>query len=174
MLGGMIDSWCAGALPKSHQQVSYYKCKGKGKDQGHNFDVLYNVMLQCKSSNPGKKFVRAVAAAPEPMEVLATDHQLDDMVRFLTDPVEFAIMGVDPTFNFGAFNVTPTVYRNLLLEHHTKGHSPVMLGPMLVHHQKKFSLYNFFASTLISYDQLFVTLLPLVQMGKLNCTKLFR
>ncbi|XP_065893381.1 uncharacterized protein [Dysidea avara] len=149
--GGMINSWCAGALPKSHQQVSYYKCKEKGQeDQGHKFDVLYNVMLQCKSSNPGNEFVRAVAAAPEPMAVLATDRQLDDMVRFLTDPVEFAIMGVDPTFNFGTFNVTPTVYRNLLLEHRTKGHSPVMLGPMLVHHQKKFSSYNFFASTLIS------------------------
>lgn len=149
--GGMINSRCAGALPKSYQQVSYYKCKEKSqKELGHNFDVLYNVMLQCKTSNPGKEFVRAVAAAPEPMAVLATNHQLDDMVRLLTDPVDFSIMGVDPTFNFGDFNVTPTVYCNLLLEHRTRGHCPVMLGPMLVHHQKKFSSYNFFASTLIS------------------------
>lgn len=70
---GMIDSWCAGALPKSHQQVLYYKCKGKSKeDQGYNFDVLYNVMLQCKSSNPGNEFVRALAAAPELMAVPPT------------------------------------------------------------------------------------------------------
>jgi len=146
--GGMLNSRCAGALPKSQQQVSYYK-RGQ-KETGHNLDVLYNVMLQCKTSQPGKEFVRAVAAAPEPMAVLATNQQLDDMVRFLTDPADFSIMGVDPTFNFGDFNVTPIVYRNLLLEHRTKGHSPVMVGPMLVHHQKKFSSYSFFASTLVS------------------------
>ena len=96
-----------------------------------------------------KEFVRSVVAAPETMEVLATDQQLNEMVRFLTNPVELAIMGVDPTFNFGDFNVTPIVYRNLLLEHRTKGHSPLMLGPILVHQQKKFSSYNYFAFTLI-------------------------
>ena len=85
--GGMINSRCAGALPESHQQVSYYKCKEKS--QKELFDILYNVMLQSKTSNPEKEFVRAVAAAPEPMAVLATNHQLDDMVRFLTDPVDF-------------------------------------------------------------------------------------
>ena len=106
-------------------------------------------MLQCKSSVPGKEFVRSVVAAPEPMAVLATDQQLNDMVRFLTNPVEFAIMGVDPTFNFGDFNVTPIVYRNLLLEHRTKGYSLLMLGPILVHQQKKFCSYNYFTSTLI-------------------------
>ena len=72
-------------------------------------------MLQCKSSNPSDAFVRTVVAAPEPMAVLCTDQQLDDMVRFLTNPAEFSIMGVDPTFNFGDFNATPIVYRNLLL-----------------------------------------------------------
>lgn len=84
------------------------------------------------------------------MCVLCTDRQLDDMVRFLTNPADFAVMGVDPTFNFGDFNVTPIVFRNLLLEHRAKGHSPIMLGPMLVHQQKKFSSYNFFASSLVS------------------------
>ena len=127
--GGLINTRSAGALPKSCQQVSYFKSKDKAS--GHNLDVLYNVMMQCKSSKPGKEFVRSVVAAPEPMAVLVTDQQLNDMVRFLTNPVEFAIMGVDPTFNFGDFNVTPIVYRNLLLEHRTKGHSPLMLGPIL-------------------------------------------
>ncbi len=104
-------------------------------------------MLQCKSSDP---FVRTEVAAPEPMAVLCTDQQLDDMVGFLTNPADFSVMGVDPTFNFGDFNVTPIVYRSLLLKHRTKGHCPIMLGPILVHHQKKFSSYNFFACTLVS------------------------
>ena len=98
-------------------------------------------MLQCKSCVPGKEFVRVVVAAPEPMAILASDQQSDDLVRFLTNPIQFAIMGVDPTFNFGKFNVTPIiVYRNLLLEHRTKGDSLLMLGPMLVHQQKIFFL----------------------------------
>ena len=32
-------------------------------------DVLYNVMLQCKSSVPGKEFVQVVVAAPEPVAI---------------------------------------------------------------------------------------------------------
>lgn len=147
-VGGIINTRSAGALPRNSQQVAYYKSKEKSSRD--TSDVLYNVMLQCKSCVPGKEFVRSVVAAPEPMAILASNQQLDDMVRFLTNPIEFAIMGVDQTFNFGEFNVTPIVYRNLLLEHRTKGHSPVMLGPMLVHQQKKFSSYNFFASSLIS------------------------
>ena len=52
-------------------------------------------------------------------------------------------MGADPTFNFGEFNVTPIVFRNLILEHRTKGHSPLMLGPILVHQHKNFLLIIF-------------------------------
>ena len=47
-------------------------------------------MLQCKSCIPGKEFVRTVVAAPEPMAILANEQ---DMVMFLTNPIEFAIMG---------------------------------------------------------------------------------
>ena len=66
------------------------------------------------------------------MTILVSDRQLDDMERLLTNPIDFAVMGVDPTFNFGDFNVTPIVLWNLLLEHQTKGNSPLMLGPILV------------------------------------------
>ena len=169
--GGLMNTRSAGALPKSCQQVSYFK--SKDKTSGHNLDVLYNVMMQCKSSIPGKEFVRSVVAAPEPMAVLATDQQLNDMVRFLTNPVEFAIMGVDPTFNFGDFNVTPIVYRNLLLEHRTKGHSPLMLGPILVHQQKKFSSYNFFASTLIGLRPSLRNVLAFGTDGECELSKAF-
>ena len=52
--GGLTSTRSAGALPKSYQQVSYFKSKDKTSD--HNLDVLYN-MMQCKSSIPGKEFV---------------------------------------------------------------------------------------------------------------------
>lgn len=52
-IGGVMNSRSVGALPKNSQQVSYYKSKEKTVSS----DVLYNVMLQCKSSVPGKEFV---------------------------------------------------------------------------------------------------------------------
>lgn len=79
--------------------------KHKGKS-----DSLLSVMLQCKSVTPDSDdaFVRSVVAAPEPMAVLCTN-QLSDMLWFLTNASCFTVMGVDPTFNFGDFNVTPTI-----------------------------------------------------------------
>ena len=38
-------------------------------------------------------------------------------------------MTVDPTSNLGAFDVTPTTYRHLLLESICSGSSPVLIGP---------------------------------------------
>ena len=43
-------------------------------------------------------FVSGVKAVPEPMCVLATDLQLDEMVRFCTDPTQFSVLCIDPTF----------------------------------------------------------------------------
>ena len=112
-VGGLVNARSVGALPKSREQVSYYKSKAKScssSNTGKSEDVLYSVMLQCKSSDASNAFVRAVVAAPEPMAVLCTDQQLDDMVRFLTNPADFSIMGVDPTFNFGDFNVSQSSF----------------------------------------------------------------
>lgn len=148
--GGVLEARSLGSIPKSHSQVRYHQAKNKEKPS--ESDSLFTVMLQCKSTDPNSDdaFVRSVVAAPEPMAVLATNQQLKDMVRFLTDPQQHTVMGIDPTFNFGEFNVTPIAFRYLLLEHRKEGHSPIILGPILVHQQKKFCSYHFFASTLIS------------------------
>ena len=147
--GGVLGAHSVGSIPKSRSQVRYHQSKNK---QTSSSDPLFTVMLQCKSteSNSDEAFVRSVVAAPEPMAVLATNRQLNDMIRFLTDPVQHTVMGIDPTFNFGEFNLTPVAFRYLLLEHRKLGHSPIILGPLLIHQQKKFSSYHFFASTLIS------------------------
>ena len=148
--GGVSEARSLGSIPKSRSQVRYHQAKNKDKAFGS--DSLFSVMIQCKSTDPNSDdaFVRSVVAAPEPMAVLATNRQLNDMVRFLTDPLQHTVMGIDPTFNFGDFNVTPIVFRYLLLEHRKESHSPIILGPLLVHQQKKFTCYHFFASTLIS------------------------
>ena len=150
--GGILGVQSIGSLPKNRSQVRYHQSKKAQTSLSNNHDPLFTVMLQCKSTEPNSDdaFVRSVVAAPEPMAVLAMNRQLNDMVRFLTEPMQHTVMGIDPTFNFGDFNVTPIALRYLLLEHRKLGHSPIILGPLLVHQQKKFSSYHFFASTLIS------------------------
>ena len=94
------------------------------------------------------KFIRMVNAAPYPMMLIAMDYTLDDLVRFCTNPRNFSILGVDPTFNLGDFDVTVTTYRHLLLEPYGTpcGKPPTMIGPMFIHVQKDFGVYHFFTS----------------------------
>ena len=49
-----------------------------GKKQGTTWTGCTMSCYNLKTSQPGKEFVRAVAAAPEPMAALATNQQLED------------------------------------------------------------------------------------------------
>ena len=84
------------------------------------------------------------------MTVLAFDYTLDDLVRFCTGE-KHCILGVDPTFNLGKFNVTVTTYQHLLLQHKgdLSGKSPTLLGPVFIHICKDFVSYHFFSSFLV-------------------------
>ena len=112
-------------------------------------DPLLMVMEQCKVCESGDKFVRVVTASPEPMCVLSTDQQLNDLVGFATNPNKFCVLSIDPTFSLGDFSVTCIVYRNFVVTDCRTGESPIMLGPMLVHQRKLYATYYFFASSLV-------------------------
>ena len=73
---------------------------------------LAETMEMCKTGigSNGAPFVRCVQAAPEPMCVIASDRQLNEMVRNCTDSTHFVPIGVDPTFKLGEFFVTPIVF----------------------------------------------------------------
>ena len=91
-----------------------------------------------------------VNATPYPVMMIAMDYTLDDLVRFCTNPRYFSILGVDPTFNLGDFDVTVTTYRHLLLEPYgSPPGKPPMVGPMFIHVQNDFEAHHFFTSTLI-------------------------
>ena len=96
-----------------------------------------------------------VNAAPFPMMLITFDYTLNDLVRFCTSLICFSILGVDPTFNLGDFDVTITTYRHLLLHAHGNpgGKSPVMIGPIFIHVRKDFSAYHFFSSFLVGQRQ---------------------
>ena len=93
-----------------------------------------------------------VTFAPEPMAVLTSDQQLNDLVQFCCEPFEFGVLGIDLTFNLGEFSVTPVVYGHLIVQN-AAGHSAIMLGPMLVHHRKELRSYNYFLSILVGLNQ---------------------
>ena len=63
-----------------------------------------------------------------PAFVLARDRQLDDLERFCTNPSEFSVLTIDPIFNLGDFDVTPTTYHHQLLESVRYSTCPVLLS----------------------------------------------
>ena len=94
-------------------------------------------------------FVQDVKAAPNPMCVLSSEWQLDDMVRFLTNNNQFGILTADTTYNLGDFYVTPMTYPHLMLQDVNTGKAPIILGPVLVHQRVDFNSFNNFSSTLV-------------------------
>ena len=63
---------------------------------------------KCKVDRVVQK-LHLASPSPEPAFVLARDRQLHDLVRFCTVAEGFSILTVDPTFNLGDFDVTPTI-----------------------------------------------------------------
>ena len=80
-------------------------------------------------------FVQEVVATPEFCILLASDQPLKDVERFCCNPESFPVFGVDPTFNFGDYNLTVSTYRHLLLKI-DKSVNPVRMGPVLIHQWK--------------------------------------
>ena len=106
-----------------------------------------------RAINEETAFVRQIKVLPEPAIILSSDYQLYDIHRFCTDPSSNCILTIDPTFSLGAFDVTPTTYRHLLLESQRYRTFPVCVGPVMIHYKKSFSTYHFFASSLVGLNR---------------------
>ena len=151
--GGIQNVRSGSELPRTVQQARYLQKKQmiQGKPTTtQNADTLAAIMQQCKETSAGPHaYIRVVQAAPETVCVLATDQQISDLVRFCTNPDDFSVLTVDPTFNLGPFNVTPMTYENRLVTN-KEGKHPLLLGPVVIHQTKILSPFHLFASTLIS------------------------
>ena len=94
--------------------ISRFMTSGGGWQALQTLTLIFSLMLMCKESQgqkDGNAFVQLVNGAPFPMIVLAYHWMLDDLVRFCTTPMEYAILGVDPTFSLEGFEVTVTTYQ---------------------------------------------------------------
>jgi len=173
--GGILKATSGGDLPRGLQQA--YDLKRANREELSvcpvysscgTRDMLFTVMQQCKTAEKGTVFVRDVTCAPEPMAVIATDQQLLDLERFCTNPYDFCVLGIDPTFKLGDFSVTPMVYRHLIVEDVRSHASPIMPGPMLVHQRKLFRSYNYFLSTLVGIKPTLAHVLAVGTDGEQN------
>ncbi len=154
-VGGIMGAADACELPRDEQQVSQAKLRLKSSTSapssygGAPGDELSAIMHKAFLEDKSNLFIRDVKLLPEPAVVVATDRQLDDMVRFCSDSSEFGILTIDPTFSLGAFDVTVATYRHLLLLSRKTQKPPVFIGPVLIHYKKTFATYLFFASSLV-------------------------
>lgn len=129
--GGLKSGHSAGSWPRDITQVydlqkkdDFSSCKLSKSDP-----YLAHVM-ECKeqAKDINSAYIRKVQSTPEPIVILGTNEQLDDLVSFCTNSEHFDIMSIDPTFDLGPFSVTTTTYEHLLLISRRGGVHPVMIG----------------------------------------------
>ena len=77
-------------------------------------------------------FVRELKLSPEPSVIMACDHQIAEVEAFCTNPDYHCVLGIDPTFNLGHFNLTVTTYKQLQLVK-SNGEHPTFVGPLFLH-----------------------------------------
>ena len=133
--GGACSVDSEGYLPGSAQQA-YDVNRRRAKDSDYakrTRDMLFSVLLMASSQDDDNKFIRRISLYPEPVIVLATKSQLDDLVRLCTAEEAYTVMFKDTTFNCGNFFVTPISYKNLMLEIEKTGNCPVFIGPTVIH-----------------------------------------
>ena len=99
------------------------------------------------------KFIRDFRVNPSFSVVLSLERQLDDVIIFCTNPKEFSVFSINPTFNIFNDNISLThttrnLTRNHKLENPSTGQGPVFLGPLLMHQKKDWKTYSRFANCL--------------------------
>lgn len=158
-LGGMSKCSSHGQLPRGRQQVKDL-ARNNGKNvnerkrisgKGGDDDPWYRLLGECKkqvTESRNTAFIRDVRVAPEPLCVMSTDRQINDLKRFCCNAIEYRPFTVDPTFDIGRYNVTPITYQHLLLENKRDGKCPSFIGPIMIHEKKTKETYSAFSGTL--------------------------
>lgn len=148
--GGMLNMSSCSQVGRNLKQVynmKQYQGTTSGLTSNPNKDLIYDLLEQNCHSAGG--FVRSVNFDDGIVSVVGTDEQFHDISRFCGRHVEEkSVLGVDPTFNLGDFYVTPTVYENKLIVNKKTGKHPIFMGPALIHVDRKYGSYYYFASQL--------------------------
>ncbi|CAB4021441.1 Hypothetical predicted protein [Paramuricea clavata] len=114
--GGIIGASSISDLPRNRAQAKYFRHRHNDMRILNKNDSVLILLEQCKRQQIERyvlPFIREVTGAPELRCILPFDWQLNDLAAFCSDPAQFYVFGVDPTFNLGLFNVTDTSFKNL-------------------------------------------------------------
>ena len=147
--GGLLQMSSSGEVGRNLRQIynikSFKGCTSSLTSKCDK-DLVYDLLEQHYVSMGN--FVRNVNFAEGVMSVIGTDRQFDDILRFCAgENMEYgSVLGIDPTFNLGDFFVTPTVYEHKMIKNKTTGKHPNFIGPTLIHQDRKFATYYYFAS----------------------------
>ena len=136
--GGMLGAQQPGQLPRSREQLYDLKRKAKTEDQ------VDELLLYSKSKD--EPFIIEHHDVREDLWVLGKGHMSRDLSRFCTSGIRSHPFCVDPTFNFGKFEVTPFSYKHLLLKSTRTNEAPVFIGPTALHYSKSKIVYKKIAS----------------------------
>eukprot|EP00794_Sanderia_malayensis_P006409 gene6409-7140_t len=160
--GDVLGARSLGELPRGRSDLynarrSASSSTSTGKQNGNEkvlCDEFWSLLEKAKReslSGKGGSFIRECSAHPELFVVLATDRQLQDIEKFCTDPREFCVYGIDPTFNIFKENIslTVTTYRNLRLMKRDTNKPPMFIGPVLMHQRKDWRTYSRFAHRIV-------------------------
>ena len=158
--GDVTNARSIGKLPRGPRDVynARFSSKKSTSHQSKNGDVqevhgTWSLLEKAKreeESSPNSVFIRECRVHPDFLVVLASNRQLEDLKTFCTNPNDFCVFGVDPTFNIFEENIslTVTTYRNLKLDHKSTSKPPVFIGPLLMHQHKDWKAYSRFANLL--------------------------
>ena len=113
--GGMLGASSSSEIPRNRRQI--YNIQHSSVSHGNigtsgKPDPVFELLQQCKMDlmPGGRKFIRSVNFETSSSCVIATDAQLQNVVRFCTNQGPHCILGIDPTFNLGKFYVTVTTF----------------------------------------------------------------
>ena len=146
---GVLQIKSSGEVGRNLRQVYNLKNSqscASGLTSNCDKDLVYDLLEQHYCSE--RNFVRNVHFDDSVMSLVGFDQQFADLERFCAcdDPVNSSILRIDPTFNLGDFYVTPIVYENKLLRNSVSGNHPTFIGPTLIHQDRKYESYYYFAS----------------------------
>lgn len=148
--GGMLSMSSCSEVGRDLKQVYNIKHSqgtASGLTSNRDKDLIYDLLEQNYHSAP--EFVRSVNFDDGIMSVVGTDQQFYDISRFCGRGSGVgSVIGVDPTFNLGDFYVTPTVYEHKLIINKVTRKHPCFIGPTMIHIDRKYGSYYYFASQL--------------------------
>ena len=140
--GGALTAQNPGELPRSRQQIYDLKYKLRKTDE------IEELLLYSKQKE--KPIIIEHHDVPEDLWIIGKKHLCQDLSRLCTSDILSHPFSVDPTFNFGRFEVTPFSYKPLLLKSKRTNDCPVSLGPTAIHYSKSKGVFTKIATAVVS------------------------